>query len=145
MKRSSEPHFTSTPSAAGSSTDRDAILAELAERFAAFRRANQRFTRVPRDLRAAVASAMRSGVTPTQLRRTCGVSTSQLDRWRDRPSAGGAPSQVEKECARIFSVVDGIPPPVSNTTHDTTADALELRIGPWSVSVRLVEPQGTER
>jgi hypothetical protein len=144
MKTGSHAQLMSTPAAAGSSTEPDAILAELAERFAAFRRTNQRFTRVPRDLRAAVASAMRSGVAPAQLRRTCGLSTSQLERWRDKPSAG-APSQVEKECARIFSVVDDVPPQAGNTTDATADEALELRIGPWSVRVGFAEPHGRER
>jgi hypothetical protein len=144
MHRRTQPQSISAPTAARSSTEHDAILGELAQRFAAFRRTSQRFTRVPRDLRAAATAAMRRGVTPSQLRRACGLSSSQLERWRESPNAV-ASSRVGEEGARIFSVVDDVPSRAGDATHGNVGDPLELRIGPWSVTVRVAEPQARGR
>ena len=51
--------------------DESATIADLAERFAAFRRTHRRFSRIPRDLRAEVVAALRQGVSPGRLRTTC--------------------------------------------------------------------------
>jgi hypothetical protein len=120
--------------------DEAATLKELAKRFAAFRRSHKRFTRVPTELRAAVMAAMRRGVTATQLRRTCSISSSQLEQWGRAPGAA-ASSCMEAERARIFSVVDEVPSRASDSTQCTASDGFELRIGPWAVSVRLAETQ----
>lgn len=109
---------------------------ELTRRFATFRRNNPRHTRIPGDLRAAVVVAMRRGVTATRLRRACGLSTSQLARWR---ASARAPSRstVSSQHARVFSVVGEAPPRPPEPTAPSPAHDLELRLGPWSVSVRL--------
>lgn len=107
------------------------LVEELSRRFAAFRRDNPRHARVPRGLRAAVMAAISKGVTPTRLRRACGVSTSQLDRWRAASVEGHEP--------RVFSVVGGPSPRTSDVIGWQQYDALELRLGPWSVRVQLAE------
>jgi hypothetical protein len=60
--------------------------------------------RLPHDLRAAVVAAVRQGVTSTRLRSVCGVSTSQLDRWRAASIAGestGAKLSVKRCNVRL--------------------------------------------
>ena len=113
-----------------------ATIDELRESFAAFRRENPRNTRIPGDLRAAVIAAMRRGATVTRLRRACGLSTSQLARWR---AGAGRParSTVRAQQARVFSVVGEAPSPRRELPGCPPGHDLELRLGPWSVSVRL--------
>ena len=126
--------------------DESAIIANLAARFAAFRRTHRRFARIPRDLRAEVVAALRQGTSPSRLCTTCRVSTSQLALWR-RAAGAGAPSAAGGSGARIFSVVEAAPAlaPGSMGVVSAASDALELRLGPWSVSVRLVAQQPAGR
>jgi hypothetical protein len=113
-----------------------ATVGELRERFAVFHRENPRNTRIPDDLRAAVIAAMRRGVTTSRLRRACGLSTSQLARWL-ASARDPAPSTLSAQHARVFSVVGETPPHSPNPTAPLPAHELEMRLGPWSVSVRL--------
>jgi hypothetical protein len=113
-------------------------LARLERRFAEFRAAHPRGTRVPGELRGAALALLDQGVSANRLHAACGVSTAQLRAWR----AGAG--QAEREASelgdvRVFSVLDGGP-----TRDETLAPAgppvaLELRFGPWAVTVRLAE------
>lgn len=110
-------------------------VAELKERFAVFHRENPPGTRIPADLRAAVVEAIQRGVAPTRLRRSCGLSTGQLTQWRavargTRGSGAGTPRP------RAFSVVD-TPARAWAAAVAGPTEELELRLGRWSVSVRL--------
>lgn len=111
---------------------------ELRQRFAVFRRENPRNTRIPGDLRAAVIAAMRRGVTATRLRRTCDLSASQLARWR-AAARGPERSILKAQRTRVFSVVGEAPPRPRELPACPKGHGLELRLGPWSVSVRLAE------
>jgi len=123
------------------------VLADLERRFAEFRREHPRGARVPDDLRAATLDAQVKGVSAGAIHRSCGVSWSQLMAWQ---SAGrSAPAQRASRGAkppadvRVFSVVDD---PMDRGAPAVSADnELELRVGPWSVSVRLTDPMRTER
>lgn len=141
MRRASPP-FTpiqSPPTSAspgrrctgGSPPDR---LAELSGRFARFRREHPRGARVPGDLRAAVLAALREGVTPSDLYRACGISWGQVAAWRAAGHPAAKPVESEVSSVRVFNVVD-------EPRHEgtTTGCDLELRLGPWSVSVRLAD------
>lgn len=118
------------------------VLAELEARFARFRREHSRGTRVPEDLRAAALAALREGVGPAALHRTCGVSWSQIEAWKGgRRSTSAKPATTEPTDVRVFSVVeDQIREPTASPGHE-----LDLRLGPWSISVRLVEPRPAGR
>lgn len=109
-------------------------LAELEGRFARFRQEHSRGARVPEDLRAAALAALREGVGVGALHRTCGVSWSQVMAWKGARRATPAKPAAEPTDVRVFSVVDQIREPSAG--HE-----LELRLGPWSVSVRLVDPR----
>jgi hypothetical protein len=108
-------------------------LTELAARFARFRREHPRGARVPEELRAAALASLREGVAPGALYRACGVSWGQVAAWKGRaPSANAEATDV-----RVFSVVDESirrAEPAISAGHE-----LELRLGPWSVSVRLAD------
>jgi hypothetical protein len=121
-----------------------ATVDELTTGFATFRRDNPRNTRIPDDLRAAVVVAMRRGVTATRLRRACGLSTSQLAQWR---ASARCPSHatLRSQHARVFSVVGEAPPRSPVPTAPPPAHDLELRLGPWSVCVRLAPLTETTR
>ena len=121
-----------------------ATVDELKERFAVFHRENPRNTRIPCDLRAAVVAAMRRNVTTTRLRHACGLPTSQLARWL-AGDQDPAPSTLRAQHARVFSVVGETPPRPPKTTDPPPTHELELRVGQWSVSVRLAERRTTGR
>lgn len=110
-------------------------VAELKERFAVFHRENPPSTRIPADLRAAVVEAIQRGVAPTRLRRSCGLSTGQLTRWR-AVARGTKGSGAGASRPRVFSVVD-TPARASAAAVAGPPEELELRLGRWSVSVRL--------
>lgn len=113
-----------------------AAVDELGARFATFHSKNPPHTRIPNDLRAAVIAAMRRGVTAARLRHACGLSTSQLARWRAL-LRGPSCSALKSEQPRVFSVVGEVPPRPLESSSLPPAHDLELRLGPWSVSVRL--------
>jgi hypothetical protein len=114
------------------------MVAELARRFALFREQHPRGTRVPAELRAAVLSALARGAASGDIERACRVSWGQVRAWEARDGRGLVKTPVEDPEVRVFSVVDEAPgalAPVASTTEH----GLELRVGPWSVSVRLAE------
>jgi hypothetical protein len=116
-------------------------LAELAGRFARFRREQPRGARVPEELRAAVVAALGEGVAPSELQRACGVTWTQVMTWQARhpgerkASRSAGPSQV-----RVFSVVDEPREDPAGVPESMGERGLELRLGPWTVSVRLGGP-----
>ena len=126
-------------------------LADLAGRFARFRQEHPPRTRIPADLRAAALAALEKGAAAGDLYRMCGVSWSQVIAWR---AAGGgrAPESAKPRGAegtgagtgtgvRVFSVVDEKPvhrpEPRLRSLAGAAGPELELRLGPWSVIVRL--------
>lgn len=121
------------------SEERSPALLGLSKRFDRFRLEHPPGTRVPGELREATLTVLSSGVAPGDLYRTCGVSWSQVTAWKAaRPTAmlGGA----EPAGVRVFSVVDEEPDRGPEPTVSTTAPELELRLGPWTVSVRIAGP-----
>lgn len=113
-------------------------LAELGKRFAQFRKEHPRGTRVPDELRTAALACLRE-VAPAEVYRTCGISFAQVMAWK-----GAAAQRREAPDVRVFSVVDEEAAPclAPRVTASVAAPALELRLGPWSVSVRLAGPTG---
>lgn len=128
-----------------SGTRSEALLEELRQRFAAFRRENRRFTRVPDELRVAAVAAQREGVRPTTLRRVCGVSTSQLASWKaNQPGSDVAAAEVQS--ARAFRVIDDAQARGAGGAAAVIDDeALEVRVGPWSIRVQRSVEQGLGR
>jgi hypothetical protein len=106
-------------------------LVKLGKRFARFRREHPRGARIPEDLRAAALALLRE-VAPTDLYRTCGISFGQVIAWKEARAR-----RAESQDLRVFSVVDetavGRPEPALPAAEP----ALELRLGPFTVSVRL--------
>jgi hypothetical protein len=116
-------------------------LAELEGRFARFRRAQPRGARVPEELRAAVLAAVGQGVRPGELQRSCGVTWSQVAIWQSmraveqRRAGSAGPTEV-----RVFSVVDEPREEHPEPPELMGERGLELRLGPWTVSVWLAGP-----
>jgi len=121
-------------------------LAELARRFARFREEHPRGTRVPDDLRTATLAAVNSGIAPGDLQRSCGVTSTQLRAWKAGTRAAAAvPTRSSEPDVRVFSVVDEPAGQRDLMPTDSTAHELELRLGPWSLRVRLAphaDPRG---
>ena len=118
--------------------ERPAALIALTERFAQFRADRERGARVPGELRVAALAALRQGVTQGALLRGCRISWSQLDAWKRAAARASMKSQrAAGEDARVFAVVDEARP--VGEQAETAEHTLELRAGPWSVTVRLAE------
>jgi transposase-like protein len=111
-------------------------LAALEGRFAQFREQHAPGTRVPEELRAAVFSALSEGVPVSALRRKCGLASSQIEGWKASHDGGSVRGRRETAKVRAFSVVDD--EVAGRATPEAVPEqALELRVGPWAVSVRL--------
>jgi hypothetical protein len=116
------------------------MVAELGKRFARFREEHPRGTRIPEELRTAVVAALVQGVGSREVERACGVSWGQVRAWQAQREPRAAP--VEEKEVRVFSVVEEAPGAERPPAVATSEQALELRLGPWSVSVRLAERGG---
>ena len=116
-------------------------LEKLERRFARFRRNNPPRTRIPDALRREALGVAELGVSPSRLRRACGISSDQLDYWREwqgeRCLAGSVEEATAQE-ARVFSVVGGLADeePTPEPRQVDGERNLELRLGEWSVTVR---------
>jgi hypothetical protein len=129
------------------SSEASARLSELKRRFEEYRRDHPRGARVPVDLKEATLAVLAKGVAAGAISRTCGVSWSQLMAWkgarRSPPRKRANRRAKSTPDVRVFSVVDA---PIVREASAVSADnALELRFGPWSVSVRLADPTRDER
>jgi hypothetical protein len=118
--------------------NKSAVLDKLEKRFAQFRAEHPRGTRVPVELREATLAALRAGTAPGDLYRTCGISWGQLEAWKSGHKPDRRRRNREEE-VRVFSVVDA-EPVVRQAPVDSDVQDLELRLGRWSVRVRLAEP-----
>jgi len=116
--------------------DEPSGLVELGRRFARFRKEHPRGTRIPDDLREAALALLRE-VAPADLYRTCGISFGQVMAWKEARAR-----KPESPDVQVFSV--DVEKPVAclepKATGWATEPELELRVGPWSVSVRLAGP-----
>lgn len=124
-------------------------LARLGRRFARFRLKHARGTRYPDDLRAAVLALLRE-VEPDAVYRTCKVTFRQVMTWKAARRSAPAPAkalEIEEAAVRVFSVVDDEPVlrPERQLSWCAVEPELELRLGPWSVSVRLAGGRPEER
>jgi hypothetical protein len=116
-------------------------LAELESRFARFRRTQPRGARVPEELRAAVVAAVGQGVRPGELQRACGVTWSQVVAWQARRAGDqGTSGSAGPTKVRVFSVVDEPREDRPEPPESMGERGLELRLGSWTVSVRLAGP-----
>jgi hypothetical protein len=86
-------------------------------------------------------AAVEQGAGMGELLRVCKLSWSQVRSWQR--SDRQAPAEQIGELVRVFSVEDETR--VSGGVAADSGQELELRLGPWSVSVRLAEPTGGGR
>ncbi|MDH5671953.1 MAG: hypothetical protein OEZ06_07360 [Myxococcales bacterium] len=116
----------------------------LLRRFQHFRQQSTTGTQVPQTLRRAVLDAVDRGVSMQALRRELGVTSKQVQSWRQRDSAAAkavAPAAGRLPSPRVFEVAD---PPLSAepaVAHEggssaAASEALELRLGGWSLVIR---------
>lgn len=121
-------------------------MSRVADLFTEFRREHPRGTRVPKALRAEALAALKAGAAPGDLYRSCGLTFGQVAAWKandlettrvvpstragaEGPARGASPAAAP-ESVRTFNVND--------TTEALGAGSeLELRLGAWSVVVRL--------
>lgn len=115
-------------------------LEHLRRRFVSFRQQRKGQTPVPDDLRAEVLAALDQGLTRRQMRQTCGVTSSQIDDWRQRKDKPVSTAAAVTGSARIFSVVDDPPIASGGSCQRVGPDELELRLGDWSIRLRLEVP-----
>lgn len=110
----------------------DPRVRTLAVRFEEFRKTHPRRTKIPEELREGALAAMAQGVPAAAIRSACGVAKSQLEYWQ-RQDKTAAPPKEQQEAAEIFSVIE------PDTRRE---DCLELRLGAWSVTIRLDGARG---
>ena len=140
------------PSAMEGAVDRSAVVKDLRDGFAAFRKKNKPRTRIPQSLRTSVAAALEQGVDPVTVRRVCGISGTQLIQWAAAPLSSGSTALGGDASSnvRTFSVVDearATAGTLGNVVGNALAGGaspehltmvpLELRLGPWSICVKL--------
>jgi hypothetical protein len=105
---------------------------QIAAAFTAFRRANKRGRRIPRGLRNQVVAALHAGVCASALEKACGLSWSQVTRWRAAASANGSPAVAPR--ADVLSVVDAAAPAPSASAEGEVV----VCVGAWRISVSRV-------
>lgn len=121
------------------------VLAELRESFGRFRVERPRGSRVPEVLRRAVVAALGAGVGAADIRRVCGVTEAQVEHWRAWQGRDSIkPGAPTRRAVREFKVV-AEPGAKPNGASVPGEPELELRLGPWAVSVRLIATAGTGR
>jgi len=125
--------------ATSSKDDAAATVVELGRRFDAFREQNRPYAPIPAELRAAVVRALTQGAERGELRRACRVSGAQLERWSAAVTSVGSASASDPQAARVFSVVEDALDSGARATAAVGLEPLELRLGPWSVSIRLAQ------
>ncbi len=130
--------------------DESSTLVELGRRFARFRSVHRRGARYPDELREG-ALRLLGEVAPEDLYRTCGISFRQVMAWKAAGRLGpGKSLEASPAEVRVFSVVEKepvvrlAPEPAGHAGHSAEA-ALELRVGAWSVSVRLADGRPAAR
>ena len=113
----------------------------LRRRFAEFRESHPAHSQVPQALRAAAVSALHRGLSGAVIRRSCGLSGSQLRSWQAtvvprRPQRSVRVFEVSHAATTLTEGAAG-PREVGPAQGPAECQTLELRIGPWSVRVGL--------
>jgi hypothetical protein len=92
--------------------------------------------RIPHGLRSQAVAAVAAGASTSAVQQACRLSWSQLTRWRQAAQSDirtVPPSAPVQAPVRVLSVVDAAP-----SGSGELGDEIELRIGPWQVSLRRV-------
>lgn len=110
-----------------------ATTSALKRRFDVFRRHNRSRARIPDGLRASVLAAVAGGISVEEVCRSCAISSSQIERWRECQGEGrtnGGGSAVAEP--KVLSVVDG-------SAADSGGEAAEISVtvGKWHMTVRV--------
>jgi hypothetical protein len=120
----------------------DVVPADLHRRFADFRRTSALRTRVPEDLRQAVLDALGQGISMLAVRRDLGLTAKQVESWGGYLAT--SPVEVEPEvrieAARVFEVADEPVVGERAAAPGAAGEALELRLGAWSIVIRSTHP-----
>ena len=125
--------------AGGSEAEPSPRVERLRRDFAKFRREKPLRTRIPDSLRNAALAALRSGISESELRRACGVTSDQIAQWRKPQQELAHARGPEGQAPRVFPVVDDLAGAGMTHTGDVMQQELELRIGGWAICVRQVE------
>lgn len=112
-----------------------ATLEEVAKQFAHFRQTHQKGARIPQELREAVEKLAEEGISLTEVLPACGLTLWQYQRWHKNQSnkIKNQKSESRESAVRVFPVAN------ENSGHCDRSQELELRLGPWSVSIKLAE------
>jgi hypothetical protein len=84
---------------------------------------------------------MQQGVTRKQLRRSCGLSSSQLDQWQQDDGDLATQADLATPDARVFSVLGDMPTGDAEPADSNPGQQLELRLGGWVICVRQADSQ----
>lgn len=112
---------------------------ELRRGFAKFRRTRKPGARIPNALREAVLAALESGEAEGEVRRVCGVTSTQLAQWGHRKRSSAKQGSLGDHKARVFSVVDEMPEMKVERRSGGSEATVELRLGGWEICLRQLE------
>jgi len=112
-----------------------ARLEELKGAFAAYRARfpNASTRRYPRDLRRKVLLALDAGLPTGDVLSACRITNAHLRRWQGEQDREKAEGIVEAEPARVFEVAPNPAPELAGSGPES----IEIRIGRWSLELRL--------
>lgn len=112
-------------------------LEKVAKQFANFRQTHQKGTRIPQELREAVEKLAEEGISLTEVLPACGLTLWQYQRWHKSQHSDTKKKKQKSEpsesAVRVFPVVN------EDGGYSNRSQELELRLGPWSVSIKLAE------
>ena len=111
-----------------------ANLDKLATQFEEFRLGHRPRATIPDELRKAAVSTVGDVVSASAVAKKCGLSCSQLRKWKRVYFGEATEHEVPNDDIQILSVTEPLPEPPIRAANSET---LELKIGSWSVSIKL--------
>lgn len=125
------------------------LLIRLRRRLKDHRLGRRGWAEVAPELRLEVVAAIDGGIAATYLRKVCGVPSDHLGRWMSPGKAlanGHRPPQKPRGKNRGTAARPRVLRVVPNPGMAVQSEDVELtlRVGPWQLSLRLVEQCGGE-
>jgi transposase-like protein len=135
-KRQRKPAGQDSVRAGGNEKRTKQRVETLRRGFASFHRSHSPGTRIPQALRNAALLALQNGTSETEVRRACGITSTQLKYWQQTQGPDSQKSKAEGQMVRVFPVIEeGIEMPPELSTVQVP-QSLRLSIGGWDICIQ---------